>query len=199
MRNRKTSLIRIRAIVGSASFAVAALALGSSSSLAAADATAGQQVFASRCGACHATEPGVSKIGPSLAGVFGRKSGSEAGFDYSPALKSAAIVWDEKTLDQFLQNPGADVHGTKMFVNMPGDDDRQNVVAYLKTLNPDRAKESVHGGLGTDANPHPIQQAFIAEQAAQCGYCIYGMLMQSAALLKRNPKPTEEQRSLRGV
>ena len=48
-------------------------------------------------------------------------------------------------------------------------------------------------GLGTDANPHPIQQAFIAQQAVQCGYCINGMIMQSAALLKRNPRPTEQQ------
>jgi nicotinate dehydrogenase subunit A len=46
-------------------------------------------------------------------------------------------------------------------------------------------------GLGTDAAPHPVQQAFIDEQAVQCGYCINGMIMQSAALLARNPKPTE--------
>jgi len=48
-------------------------------------------------------------------------------------------------------------------------------------------------GLGSDANPHPIQEAFIAEQAVQCGYCINGMIMQSAALLKRNARPTEQQ------
>jgi nicotinate dehydrogenase subunit A len=47
-------------------------------------------------------------------------------------------------------------------------------------------------GLGTDANPHPVQQAFIDEQAVQCGYCINGMIMQSAALLARNPKPSEQ-------
>ena len=76
------------------------------------------------------------KIGPSLAGVFGRKSGTEAGFDYSPALKAAAITWDDMALDKFLQNPGADVHGTKMVVSVPGNDDRQNVIAYLKTLKP---------------------------------------------------------------
>jgi nicotinate dehydrogenase subunit A len=46
-------------------------------------------------------------------------------------------------------------------------------------------------GLGTDANPHPVQQAFIDEQAVQCGYCINGMIMQSTALLARNPKPSE--------
>ena len=44
-------------------------------------------------------------------------------------------------------------------------------------------------GLGTVAKPHPVQQAFIEEQAAQCGYCINGMVMTATALLQRNPKP----------
>jgi nicotinate dehydrogenase subunit A len=48
-------------------------------------------------------------------------------------------------------------------------------------------------GLGTDAAPHPVQQAFIDEQAVQCGYCINGMIMQSAAFLARNPKPSEDE------
>jgi nicotinate dehydrogenase subunit A len=46
-------------------------------------------------------------------------------------------------------------------------------------------------GLGTLERPHPLQRAFIAEQAMQCGYCISGILISAAALLKRNPKPTE--------
>lgn len=46
-------------------------------------------------------------------------------------------------------------------------------------------------GLGTNAKPHPLQEAFVQEQALQCGYCINGMIMQSAALLARNPKPNE--------
>jgi nicotinate dehydrogenase subunit A len=46
-------------------------------------------------------------------------------------------------------------------------------------------------GLGTPDNPHPLQTAFIEEQAVQCGYCTNGMIMQSAAFLKKNPKPTE--------
>jgi len=47
-------------------------------------------------------------------------------------------------------------------------------------------------GLGTPEKPHPLQTAFIAEQAAQCGYCINGMIMQAASLLKHNPRPSRE-------
>ena len=46
-------------------------------------------------------------------------------------------------------------------------------------------------GLGTIDKPHPLQRAFIAEQAAQCGYCISGMIMSAKALLDRNPRPSE--------
>src|ERR1700709_2194138 len=48
------------------------------------------------------------------------------------------------------------------------------------------------GGLGNAEHPHPLQRAFIAEQALQCGYCISGILMSAAALLKRNAAPTPE-------
>ena len=48
-------------------------------------------------------------------------------------------------------------------------------------------------GLGSAERPHPLQQAFIAEQALQCGYCVSGILMSAAALLKRNPAPTSRE------
>jgi nicotinate dehydrogenase subunit A len=48
-------------------------------------------------------------------------------------------------------------------------------------------------GLGTADKPHPLQKAFIEEQAAQCGYCANGMIMSAKALLDRTPKPTETQ------
>ena len=99
----------------------------------AADAAAGEHVFA-RCTACHSAKAGENKIGPSLAGVVGRKSGTAPGYNYSPALKAAGITWDEQELDKYLTNPGADVHGTKMLISIPNADDRQNVIAYLKTL-----------------------------------------------------------------
>ncbi len=113
--------------------AIGALLAASSAARAAGDATAGQQVF-TRCAACHSTKAGENKIGPSLAGVVGRKSGSEPAYSYSPALKAANITWDEHTLDEFLTNPAADVHGTKMFISVPNAADRQNVIAYLQTL-----------------------------------------------------------------
>jgi nicotinate dehydrogenase subunit A len=46
-------------------------------------------------------------------------------------------------------------------------------------------------GLGSEQQPHPLQRAFIAEQALQCGYCISGILMSAAALLMQNPKPSD--------
>jgi nicotinate dehydrogenase subunit A len=56
-------------------------------------------------------------------------------------------------------------------------------------------------GLGTLQRPHPIQQAFIDEQAAQCGYCISGVILTVKTFLDRNPNPTVEQirRALAGI
>lgn len=48
-------------------------------------------------------------------------------------------------------------------------------------------------GLGTPERPHPLQRAFIEEQAVQCGYCLPGMILHAAAFLSRNPKPTERE------
>src|ERR1700686_3430760 len=90
----------------------------------------------SRCAGCHSTQAGQNKIGPSLAGVFGKPSGSVPGYNYSAALKNAHLTWDEQTLDKFLQNPGGVVHGTKMFATVPDADTRQRVIAYLKSLQP---------------------------------------------------------------
>jgi len=109
------------------------LLLATSAGHAAGDAAAGQKVYA-RCAGCHSTTEGQNKIGPSLAGVVGRKSGTEVGYNYSPAMKNANITWDDATLDKFLTSPARLVHGTKMFMNLPSSTDRQNVIAYLDTL-----------------------------------------------------------------
>jgi cytochrome c len=114
------------------------LAASSIPALSAGDPVAGHHDFATRCAVCHATAPGENKIGPSLAGVFGGPSGGVAGFNYSAALKSAHLTWDNATLDKWLQNPSGLVHGTTMFVYLPSGNDRQDVIAYLKTLSTDR-------------------------------------------------------------
>jgi cytochrome c len=134
MRNRKLTLAGRGAVIALAP--IAALLLGSMPSLAAGDAATGKQTFTTTCGACHSTEPGVNKIGPSLAGIVGSKSGAVPGYNFSPALKAANITWDEQTLDKFLENPSADVHGTKMVVSVPNAEHRRDIIAYLKTLTP---------------------------------------------------------------
>lgn len=106
----------------------------SSTAFAAGDPTAGEKVFASHCAVCHATTPGVNKIGPSLADIVGSKSGTVPGFNFSTAMKDASVTWDDANLDKYLANPAEFIHGTKMFVNLPSDSDRENVIAYLHTL-----------------------------------------------------------------
>jgi nitrite reductase (NO-forming) len=98
---------------------------------AAGDASAGRLVFR-KCQACHSIEPGKNLLGPSLAGVIGRKAGTEAGYNYSPAMKSAGIVWNAQTLDQYLTDPAKVVPGNKMpFPGLKTDHDRADVIAYL--------------------------------------------------------------------
>ena len=101
---------------------------------AAGDAAAGKTVFANQCSSCHTVEVGKNGFGPSLAGVLGRKAGSLAGFNYSPAMAQAGLTWDEKTLDVFLTSSTKEVPGTAMSVALPNANDRANVIAYLETL-----------------------------------------------------------------
>lgn len=71
-------------------------------------------------------------MGPNLNGLFGRKAGAVAGFNYSPALKASGIVWDAKTLDQFLAAPTAKVPGTRMVMKVSDPARRAALIAFLK-------------------------------------------------------------------
>jgi cytochrome c2 len=113
--------------------ATACLAGLAMAGLASAATPAGSADF-SRCAGCHSTQAGQNGIGPSLAGVFGRTSGSVSEYTYSAALKNARLSWDEQTLDKFLQNPNGLVRGTKMFASVPDTETRQRIVAYLRSL-----------------------------------------------------------------
>ena len=103
-------------------------------SVAAADPSAKPAAFA-QCAACHSVEPGVNSVGPSLAGVAGRKAGTLAGFSYSEAMKASGKTWDDATLDAFLTSPMANVPGTRMtYMGQSDPAKRAEVIAYLKTL-----------------------------------------------------------------
>jgi len=68
------------------------------------DVARGEQRFQD-CAACHATQPGVNNVGPSLHGVFERKAATVADFRYSPALKRSGITWTAEAIDAFLADP----------------------------------------------------------------------------------------------
>src|SRR5947209_4320062 len=102
-----------------------------SSAVATGDAATGRQVFR-KCQACHSIEPGKNILGPSLAGVMGRKAAGVEGYNYSPAMKQANITWDGKTLDAYLADPGKTVPGNKMpFPGLKTEHDRADVIAFL--------------------------------------------------------------------
>jgi alcohol dehydrogenase (cytochrome c) len=117
-----------------ATFIVASAALFHASASAAGDATAGKTVFANQCSSCHTVENGKNGFGPSLAQVIGRRSGSLPGFTYSPAMQQAGLLWESKSLDEFLTSSTAKVPGTSMSVALTNSTDRANVIAYLETL-----------------------------------------------------------------
>jgi cytochrome c len=98
----------------------------------AADANHGKTLFTA-CQACHTEKPDA--LGPSLKGIVGRKSASLEDFRYSPAMKRANLVWDEKNLSEYLKDPQAKVKGNRMpFSGFGNDNDTADVVAYLVTL-----------------------------------------------------------------
>ena len=98
------------------------------------DAAAGEKAFV-QCKACHSLVAGQNRIGPSLAGVVGRKSASVAGFSYSAAMKAKAVSWTEANLDAYLTKPMAYVPGTRMaFAGIADAKKRKDLIAYLKTL-----------------------------------------------------------------
>lgn len=93
----------------------------------------GAQVFGT-CRACHTLQAGAkSGLGPNLNGLFGRKAGSLAGYNYSPALKASGIVWNAQSLDQFLAAPSTRVPGTRMVIKVTDPAKRAALIAYLRT------------------------------------------------------------------
>ena len=95
---------------------------------------AGRQVFGA-CAACHSTQMGGGhKAGPNLYGVAGTPAAQAAGYDYSVALASSGLVWDDATLHAYLADPTGTVEGGKMiYAGLEDEADRDAVIAYLKS------------------------------------------------------------------
>ncbi len=86
-----------------------------------------------QCGTCHSLNPAdPPRQGPLLAGVYGRKPGSVAGFQYSPGYAKADFVWDDAHLDPYLTNPQAIISDSFMLYRQRNSDVRKAIIAFLK-------------------------------------------------------------------
>src|SRR5438874_11457622 len=93
----------------------------------------GQRMFGA-CAACHSLKPDENMTGPSLAGLWNRKSGTLASFSrYSPAMKSAHIQWNDETLDQWIADPQHVIPGNQMtFAGINDPKQRTDLIAFLR-------------------------------------------------------------------
>jgi cytochrome c len=115
--------VRIELTICGAVIAMVLMLTSPASGAATGDLENGARVFQA-CTACHTLAPGEHRTGPSLAGVWGRKAGTAPGFSrYSPALRSAEVIWDGGTLDRWLADPKQFIPGNLM--TFPGLPDKQ--------------------------------------------------------------------------
>jgi cytochrome c len=107
----------------------------------------GQRLFGA-CAACHSLQPDQSMTGPSLAGIWNRRAGSLASFTrYSPALQSTNIVWNDKTLDDWIANPQHLVPGNQMtFDGIKDARQRDDLLAFLKQATQPGTSVAQQGG-----------------------------------------------------
>ena len=94
---------------------------------------AGQIEFNNHCRTCHTVEKGDNRLGPSLHGIIGREAGALPDYDYSDAMRSSSVVWDEASLDAFIANPDEVVrgHNMKPFSGIADPQIRAAIVDYL--------------------------------------------------------------------
>ena len=74
----------------------------------------------------------ADREGPRLAGVYGRKAGSVAGFNYSAGLKNSGITWTDATLERWLSDPDLVVKDNNMDFRVPKSEERRDLIAFLK-------------------------------------------------------------------
>lgn len=123
-----TMLNTLRLILSIATVSITSLAAAAD----AGDPVRGQQLF-SRCSGCHSVQS-ENKSGPSLNGVVGREAASVEGYRYSTALSDSGITWTEDALDNYLAGPAKAVRGTRMTIGVSREQDRADIIAYLKSL-----------------------------------------------------------------
>jgi cytochrome c len=160
----------MRALLGRTALALAVLS--QSSAYAAGDAKRGAQLFR-QCMACHSVQPGQHLTGPSLAHVWHRKAAASDFTRYSDALKRSGINWDESTLDQWLANPAKAVPGTTMtFAGMKDRQAREDVIAFLKAVDENKAPAAKSGGMmGMAQRQLDLKTAPPAGQVRALTYC----------------------------
>ena len=73
-----------------------------------------EAAFNNACRTCHSLKPDDNRLGPSLAGITGKKAGQSKGFAYSQSLKNSGVTWDAATLEKFITNPDDVVPGNAM-------------------------------------------------------------------------------------
>jgi cytochrome c len=98
------------------------------------DPVRGEQLYAD-CIACHPVERDVHGIGPSLAGIIGRKAGEIAGYRYSGPLRRSGLTWTAEALDTFIADPQASVPANRMpYAGMTNAAERADLIAYLQKM-----------------------------------------------------------------
>ena len=117
-------------------FVSSALAFIAAVAAASADTADPQMVFNNACRTCHSMKEGDNRLGPSLAGVVGRKAGTLPGYQYSSSMQSSGVTWDEATLDKFIANPDEVVGGNKMkpFTGIADAGQRKEIIGFLKSI-----------------------------------------------------------------
>ncbi len=96
------------------------------------DAARGAELWA-KCKACHTLEAnGLHIVGPRLHALFGRRAGTQPGYNYSPVMRDSGVVWSDETLDRYLAATQDFLPGNKMYGGLAITQDRLDLIAWLK-------------------------------------------------------------------
>jgi cytochrome c len=122
--------------------------------LAGASVDNGKALFQKLCFTCHTVDKGgANKVGPNQWNLVGRKKATEEGFSYSSGMKAMGGEWTYEDINHMIFKPTSYVKGTKMaFVGVPKEQDRADLIAYLRTMN-DSPPALPAAGAAPDAKP----------------------------------------------